>query len=128
MTDIKPCPFCGATLSRKYREEGGWEVAVKMRCDNDACPVKPEGKWYSLKDSPHHKNKGEWESREVTEAKALEAWNRRATSPAVRALVEACRAIKHYENTGAPDYMDWESYYDAIQEARAAVEREIEGE
>lgn len=54
-----------------------------------------------------------------------EKWNRRAPSPAVKALVEACRAIKEYEISGAPDFRDWDSRYSAMHAALAAVEKEI---
>ncbi|RTL08095.1 MAG: hypothetical protein EKK62_09640 [Acidimicrobiia bacterium] len=49
-----------------------------------------------------------------------------ARSDAVARLVEACRAIKEYETAGGPGYDDWDRYYDAMHEALAAVEKEIQ--
>lgn len=65
-------------------------------------------------------------ARDEARREALEE-DRRAPSPAVKALVEACRAIKDYERSGAVPFLEWDRYYDAMHEALAAVEREIGG-
>lgn len=116
------CPFCRCALSFDYSEEGGgYLTGVRVRCTNGKCPVMPIGKWHSIKDSPFHKNQGEWESRGDTEAKVAKAWNRRAPSAAVVRLVEACRNIIDPTRTLASYTADAA----VLSAALEAVEKEI---
>lgn len=70
MGDLKPCPFCGETELSTCRDEFGERVTF---CDNCGVCGPP--------------------SEDDTE-QILEAWNTRATTPEVKALVEASTALR----------------------------------
>lgn len=60
----------------------------------------------------------------ATRGLAAEMWNRRTPSPAVRALVEACKGLVPTLRSG--DWGNQDETADEIDKALAAVEKEIE--
>lgn len=102
---LKACPFCGAEVSGEASVCDYIVLCrpcgVKMRRNSEHSPV------------------------------AIAAWNRRAPSPAVRALVEACKRFSEgwiycreddYEGACCEPCSD----VSRMREALAAVEREIQ--
>ena len=58
--------------------------------------------------------------------KAIDAWNRRTLSPAVRELVEAAKSIDQHYRTGDGDELDWiDVCGDRLLAAINAVERDV---
>ena len=45
---------------------------------------------------------------------------------AIKALVDAAKAISDYERTGGPTYHDWDRYYDALADSVPAAEAALE--
>lgn len=68
MTELKPCPFCGADAElldvRKFLvvSKFSYIFTYSVKCSNKECGVKPYTKYSS------------------TEEEAIRAWNRRAES------------------------------------------------
>jgi Lar family restriction alleviation protein len=111
-SELKSCPFCGKQpepIVDATRILGVWRIFHR------GCPSLPNV---------------------VVEAHSREnvvaAWNRRSPSPAVLALVEACRELLAQVRGECPSLLNEDSGGDArlsigIDEALAAVEREIGG-
>lgn len=105
-SELKACPFCGKQPEAPIdamRFRGIWTIMHR------GCGILPN-----------------FEVTAESQEKAIERWNRRTPSPAVRALVEACRKIV--------PYIDSPAWHDEMicdrqvwDEALAAVEREIGG-
>jgi Lar family restriction alleviation protein len=112
-SELKACPFCGSAadlVSHEDQRVTNYTYEVSCR----GCGVRGEGA-----DCGWNENSGS------AKAEAVEIWNRRAPSPAVVRLVEACR-----------DTLDWlELPGSAVEEravalkvrdALAAVEKEMQ--
>ena len=78
--DIKPCPFCGNEKPVLMTRRGidGWRDYFYVLCDFNDCGCGASGQWNHYADL------------------AIEAWNRRATAPAVVWIVR-CKQCKNYE-------------------------------
>lgn len=106
-SELKACPFCGA--------DDGYQAATRI--DHN------RGAWLC-----HVCNaRGPTADRPTmgSDAKPMEAWNRRTPSPAVRALVEACKGLVPTLRSG--DWGNQDETADEIDKAIGAVEREIGG-
>ena len=92
--DLKPCPLPWcASPAKRDRWEGEY-----VCCSSEACPL----------------------SRAIYRE---ETWNRRAPSPSVALLVEACRDLIPTLRSG--DWGNQDETADRLDEALAAVEKEI---
>jgi hypothetical protein len=90
-SEFKACPFCGSEANRGYHNVFG----TRARCSSTGCDACVQ--WICIGD-----------------------WNRRAPSPAVARLVEACKAIlPHIKPPMIVDHMKF-------LEALAAVEKEMQ--
>lgn len=97
--ELKACPFCGgdAAKGKVLKHEFGPHARWAVRCGSLDC-ASTNG-WVLPAD-----------------------WNRRTPSPAVRALVEACKGLVPTLRSG--DWGNQDETADEIDKALAAVERE----
>ena len=104
-SELKACPFCGA--------DNGWQASGRVDGKR--------GSWVChVCDA-----RGPTADRPMmgSDAAIMAAWNRRTPSPAVRALVEACKGLVPTLRSG--DWGNQDETADEIDKALAAVEREI---
>ncbi len=106
MSELKPCPFCGAapdTFPKNPKMEGDAWAAV--RCVNSTCESNPELKLYEdsrYNDGDEH---GRWLDGDEILKETIKAWNTRADDKRIEGVWET---IRNWEDSFAPDPLPYE--------------------